>query len=128
MSHPIIPDHIPKKSSAAYKVARLIYDTYPKTDAELNTVLDLGNRRLIWLSIDAAIESGWLRRVLDRYELTGYARTYFDTEPVKFAGQVAAPRIVNVMASKAYSPPKRMVRDDVPVWSVRSGTTFFTKA
>jgi hypothetical protein len=124
-----IPTNIPKKSSGSYKAARLIYDTGSKTDAELAGAIHFGSPTNFKLSLDRAIKTGWLQRLLDgRIALTDFSIDFFDTEPVKRKGQIAAPRIIDVMNRKPYSTPKRMVRDDVPKWSVRSGVTLFTKA
>lgn len=122
------PTRIPKTSSAAYQSAKLIYDTGSKTEAELFDAIDFRNQRNLRLSVDHAIETGWLRRLPDeRLALTDFTLDFFDTEPVKFVGKAAEPRIVNVMDRKPYSTPKRFVRDDVPAWSVRAGASFFTK-
>ena len=122
------PATIPKKSSAAYKVAKLIYDTGSKSDAELAESLNSWHLPQVKASVDAAIASGWLRLVSGRYELTGFTRTYFDTEPSKFVGQVALPNQINLLARKPYVQPRRLPRDDEPEWAQRSGTTFFTQA
>lgn len=124
-----LPPTIPKKSSAAYKVARLIYDTGSKTDAELSAAVESLCLPQVQLSLEGAIASGWLRRLPDgRVALTDFTVDFFDTEPGKFVGQVAGPDQINRMNRKPYVQPRRLPRDDEPEWSVRIGTTFYTQA
>jgi hypothetical protein len=117
---------IPKKSSGSYKAARLIYDTGSKTEAELGAVIDFGNERNVAISLDAAIASGWLRRLPDgRFALTDSALEYFDSEPVKDVREIVKPRDMNLVQRAAYKPSKRVPRDDEPAWSERAVPNFY---
>jgi len=89
-------------------------------------------------SLQAAIRSGWLlENAAGDIDITDFARAHYDKlageKPVEPVGQIAAVRTVpDVFArpplSKKYIPNPRGTRQDIPAWSVRTGTTFHTKA
>lgn len=119
----------PSPRSALYRASQLIYQEGSKTELELFSAVDFGSKPSVRANaIAAAVSNGWLQRLADgRIALSSFAVDHFDEHPPatpKYLGIAAAPRHVDVMNRKPYMPPKRMVRADVPAWSVRTNVTF----
>lgn len=113
----------PLKPTAAYKAAQLIYEEGPMLKAALFAKVDFG--------IAADIRNGTLRRAVEAGWLdvndAGYVDVTFEalalleqearSQKHEPTGTIATPRTANVYARKPYSPPKRVIREDVPQWS-----------
>jgi hypothetical protein len=118
--------NVPSPRGALYRASELIYQEGSKTESQLFSAIDFGHKPSVRAkALAEAIGDGWLIRLGDgRIALSTFAVDHFDEiprePPPKFVGQVAAPRHVDLMNRKPYSPPKRMVRGDVPAWSLRT--------
>jgi hypothetical protein len=133
----ITPIRIPAKNSAAYLAGAHLYEHGPALDTELFMVVNFGTRKGVMADrLQAAIDSGWLRRVGGATVACteAAAQHYADVpEPASVPqGQIAAPRIVNVLHRPPLSTRYRLNphgnRSDVPAWSVRDTPNFKTKA
>lgn len=119
-----------KRPSAARSAALLIYAEGPKTREELYAAVDFGNQPSKRGGVlRDAVNGGWLEvREDGKYDVTFQALAMLEQEntekPVKFVGEKAAPRSINLMNRPAYvPPPKRIPRDDEPAWAKRGKTT-----
>jgi hypothetical protein len=120
----------PSESTAAYKVAALLMRHGAMTIADICTKVDLGlgsmaKRRY---AIERRVEAGWFQMDGDRVMLTEFAKAYMAgrvdmnaAEPApKYVGQIATSSQINMLTRPPYKSPRRVVRADVPAWSVRA--------
>jgi hypothetical protein len=116
------PTGIPQRASAAYKAGEYLHKNGPQTEEELFAAVKFGTRpgdRARRLQ-DAIID-GWLTTTPNGLvALTDAARDHFAKPKSRYVGKVALPRQIDVMNRPPYVPPKRVIRDDVPAWSVRA--------
>jgi hypothetical protein len=128
---------IPARNSAAYLAGAWLYEHGPAADADLFTAVHFGSRKGVMADrLQAAMDMGWLRRAGGPTVACteAAAQHYADApEPAsRPAGQVAAPRVVNVLHRPPISARYRLNphgnRSDVPAWSVRDTPNFKTKA
>jgi hypothetical protein len=122
----------PQRDDSAYKAAVLIYSsgTSQMAGSLVARIECDGNQEQRAAALEQAIRTGWLRRLDDgRIALTDFALEHFETAPTrKFVGQVAAPRVVDIMNRKPYKTPARLGRTDAPDCSVRTMPSHYGKA
>jgi hypothetical protein len=123
---------IPSKDHPTYHAARLIYAEGSKTEQQLwsgecgfHERADCRAKQL-----ERAIALNWLQRLPDgRIALADSTVEFFDTEPPKPKpkGQVAGPRIIDVMNRAAYKPARQIRRADAWDNSVRAIPSHYAK-
>lgn len=119
----------PSEHTVAYKIAACLKRNGPMTLAEVFAKVDFYDNRASRkrLVIDRRIESGWFQMEGDKLALTEFAATYMvgrvdmtAAEPTpKFIGSMATGPQFNMLTRPPYKSPRRVVRADVPAWSVR---------
>jgi hypothetical protein len=118
---------VPSPDSASGKAGELIYRSGPISEAALFKAVDFGRKPSVRTDrLERAIFGGWLVREGDLISISEFAREHFDGEAQakKYVGEVAGPRHVDLMNSKAYVPERRRVLRDVPDWSKREVPNF----
>lgn len=118
---------IPASHSAHYKAAQHLFQHGPMSERDLRTAISFGHRSSAAAdNLQRAITKGWLVTTGDGLiKCSDLALDHFESKPQqKYVGKVAAPRQIDVMSRPTYQPPKRVIRADVPAWSVRQGVTF----
>lgn len=120
----------PTKSNAHYKAGEYLHAHGPQDERALLDAVSFGFQPAVAKdNLQRAIQIGWLKVLGDgRIDLSREARVHFEGEPVKPVGQMAGPRIINVMDRKPYVPPKRMVRPDALDNSLAAIPSFYGKA
>jgi hypothetical protein len=110
-----------QRASAAYKVGEYLHKNGPQTEEQLFAAVRFGTRQGDRARrLQDAIIDGWLTTTPSGLiNLTDAARKHFEQAKPPYVGKVAEPRSINMMERPAWVPPKRIVRDDVPAWSVR---------
>lgn len=118
---------IPQRASAAYKAGEYLHKNGAQTEEELFAAVKFGTRPCDRARrLQDAIIDGWLTTTPSGLiNLSDAARKYFEQAKPRYVGKVAGPRQINLMDRPPYVPPKRMVRDDVPAWSIRAKPTFY---
>lgn len=132
---------IPQPHTAAYKLAQVIYNEGPQTEAEMFSKVaydrkGAARRELIvmWVALD------WLKSMGEKVGIGHAAIAHFDAlakeekpeqATPKYVGQIAAPRdFGNVYErpplSRRNIPDPRGFRIDIPDYSVRIGQSFRT--
>lgn len=112
------------KRPSARSAALLIYQQGPKTREELFRLADFGRKpSLRGAMLDAAIHDGWLEEHGDLIDITQLAFSTLAKEGYKRGVTkptgIALPYQFDNMKRPPYVPPKRIPRDDEPVWARR---------
>lgn len=117
---------MPNRPTAASRAAMLILTEGPMKRSDLFTRIDFGAKESGREScLKRAVSAGWLTRSEHgTLDITAEARELLATHdelepPPKLTGTVATSRMMNVYERPAYKPAKRIVRHDVPEWSIR---------
>jgi hypothetical protein len=128
-----------KRRSLRHVLGEFIYKNGPQTEIALRVNADLGGKSSDRTSaVQNSIRSGWLTIQADgRIGCSATAREHYDSlhgiKAHKPLGQLATLRergnvYERPPLSKRHIPNSRGLRDDVPAWSVRTNTSFHTKA
>lgn len=126
------------RNGTSYAAGEYLHKNGPQTERALFAAIPFGSRCTRAEDVlQRALTSGWLSLLPDgRIGISSFARAHYDQlsgEAELPVGQIAAVRTpADVFArpplSKKYIPNPRGTRQDIPVWSVRTGASFFTKA
>lgn len=129
---------IPSRDTFAFVAGEQLYKTGPSTEGDLFRLLNMVRMRAKNEAVQRAVHSGWLTVARGGLvECSAVARVHYDElagkVTIKPVGKIAAPRQATSIyerppLSKKYIPNSRGTRADVPEWSVRTNTTFHTKA
>lgn len=129
---------IPRRDTFAFIAGEQLYKTGPAPEGDLFHALGKVRPREKREAIERAIQSGWLTiAAAGLIDCSATARAHYDElegkTVIKPMGDVAAPReAANAFErpplSRKYMTNSRGTRADVPAWSVRTNTTFYTKA
>ena len=127
-----------KRGTASYAAGEHLHKHGPMSPHALFAVVDMGHKSGHQEdTLQRGIRSGWLVQQDDgKISISNFACAHYDKlegEKVRPVGQIAAMRehvdvFTRPALSKKYMPNPRGLRQDIPAWSVRNGTTLHTKA
>lgn len=113
----------PSLNSGSYVLMKALHEHGAMTATELAaTPAFVGVASKVSLILQTWIERGWVTFGEDKFALTTVGRKFFGgvEEVPPYVGQVATSSQINLMTRPPYKSPRRVVRADVPVWSVRA--------
>lgn len=115
---------IPPANSHRFKVLSLIYRDGPMTREDASSKLATLSVKSVTAAFSALMEDRLMTREGYVYSLRPETEAQLaDMAEVRerYVGEVAAPRVINVYASKPYIPTRPLIRQEAEFWSnVRS--------